>query len=172
VTAVTVAIIAPAAVSGLVAVGVPTATASAAVTGTIGVVGAVGAGLTVYDAGQNAVVGNWNNVAYDVGLLGGGALVGGLGGGRYIADNVSPSPSTVPPSWNPFTADRGYGFVRNPELPLTTDIWNWLGTGPTPSSGGLSAMGIGSAVGLLFQPPATSGSWVSPWAGQSSSTGK
>ena len=168
--AVTVA--APAAVSGLVAAGVPTATASAAVTGTLGIAGAVGGSVTVYNAGQNAFAGNWNNVAYDVGLLGGGALVGGLGGGRYIADNVSPSPSTVPRSWNPFTADRGYEFVRNPELPWLQDRWNWLGTGPTPSSGGEAAMGIGSGVGLLFQPPATSGSWVSPWAGQSSSTGK
>jgi len=52
------------------------------------------------------------------------------------------------------------------------DRLNWLGTGPTPSSGGLSAMGIGSAVGLLLQPPTTSGSWVNPWAGQSSSKGK
>jgi len=162
--AVTVA--APAAVSGLVAAGVPTATASAAVTGTLGIAGAVGGSVTVYNAGQNAFAGNWNNVAYDVGLLGGGALVGGLGGGRYIADNVSPSPSTVPRSWNPFTADRGYEFVRNPELPWLQDRWNWLGTGPTPSSGGEAAMGIGSGVGLLFQPPATSGSWVSPWAGQ------
>jgi RHS repeat-associated protein len=163
---------APVAVSGLVAVGVPTTTASAAATGAIGVAGAAGGIVTVYDAGQNAFSGNWNNVAYDVGLLGGGALVGGLGGGRYIADNVSPSPSTVPRSWNPFTADRGYEFVRNPELPWITDRWNWLGTGPTPSSGGGAAMAIGSGAGLLFQPPATSGSWVNPWAGQSFSTGK
>jgi len=168
---------APVAVSGLVAIGVPSATATATVTGTIGVAGAVGGGLTVYDAVNNASAGNWNNVAYDAGLLGGGALVGGLGGGRYIADNVSPSPSTVPPSWNPFTADRGYGFVRNPALPLTTDVWNWLGTGPTPSSGGASAVGIGLGAGSLFQSSTTPGSWLNPSAsfgsgGQSSSTGK
>jgi hypothetical protein len=123
----------------------------------------VGGAATIYNAGQNAAAGNWNNVAFDVGTLGGAALFGGLGAGRFIADNVSPSPSTVPPSLNPFTADyvstptapNGYGFVRNPNLPLATDLWNWLGTGPTPSSGGGSAVGISAGAGLFFQPSGT-----------------
>jgi RHS repeat-associated protein len=156
---------APVAVSGLVAVGVPSATATATVTTTLGVAGAVGAGMTVGDAFYNGANGNWNNVAYDVGTLGGGALFGGLGGGRYIANNVSPSPSTVRPAWNPFTADRGYEFVRNPELPWMTDRWNWLGTGPTPSSGGGAAMGISSGASLFLQP-----SWT--FSGQLPPTGK
>jgi RHS repeat-associated protein len=142
---------APVTVAGLVAFGVPTATATATVTTTLGVAGAVGAGVTVENAFYNGANGNWNNVAFDVGTLGGGALFGGLGGGRFIADNVSPTPSTVPPSWNPITADRGYGFIRNPDLPYLTDRWNWLGTGPTPSSGGEAAMGISSGAGLFLQ---------------------
>jgi hypothetical protein len=87
-------------------------------------------------------------------------LVGSVGGGRYIADNASPAPSTVPYSMNPFTADyvstptapNGYGFQRDSNLPFTTDFWNFLGTGPTPSSGGGSAMLTGSGASLFFLP--------------------
>jgi RHS repeat-associated protein len=157
---------APLAVAGLTTMGVSAATATATVTTTIGVAGVVGGAATVYNAGQNAAAGNWNNVAFDVGTLGGGALFGGLGGGRFIADNVSQSASTVPSSWNPFTADyvstptapNGYGFVRNPNLPLGQDLWNLMGTGPTPSSGGGSAMGISSGTSLFMQPSGTTSS--------------
>ncbi len=124
-----------------------TTASTAIVTGTLGFGAAVGVTTTGADIVHNAANGNWDNVSFDTGNLAGGFLAGGLGGGRYIADNVSPSPSTVPESWNPFTADyqstptapNGYGFQRNPNLPLTTDIYNWLGTGPTPTSGGTSA---------------------------------
>jgi RHS repeat-associated protein len=124
-----------------------TTASTAIVTGGLGVTAVVGATTTTVDIAHNANAGNWDNVAFDAGTLSGGFLFGGLGGGRYIADNVSPKPSTVPPSWNPFTADyvstptapNGSGFMRNPNLPLTTDLYNWLGTGPTPTSGGTSA---------------------------------
>jgi RHS repeat-associated protein len=155
-----VAIAAPAAVTGLVALGVPGATATAGVTTTVGIVGAFGAGATAANAVYSGYNGDWNKVAFDVGTLGGGALVGGIGGGRFISDNVSQSPSTVPPSLNPFTADyvstptapNGYGFVRNPALSLGRDLWNLMATGPTPSSGGGSAMGISSGAGVLLGP--------------------
>ena len=63
------------------------------------------------------------------------------------ADNVSTSPSTVPPTWNPF-GDQGFKFVRNPDLPLTTDLWNLMGTGPTPSSGGGAATATAAGASL------------------------
>jgi RHS repeat-associated protein len=155
----------PLAVAGLTTVGVPAATATATVTTTIGVVGALGAGVTAGNALYNGINGNWNNVAFDFGTLGGGALFGGVGGGRFIADNVSPTLSTVPYSWNPITADAGYGFVRNPTLPFGQDVWNWLGTGPTPTSAGTTAMGISSGASLFLSLSGTS-------SGQSSANGK
>ena len=134
--------------------GVEAATATTAstaiVTGGLGLAGGVGAVTTVADVAHNAYNGNWDNVAFDAGNLTGGFLVGGLGGGRYLADNLSPTPSTVPPSWNPFTADTGYGFVRNPNLPLTTDLYNLLGTGPTPTSGGTAAAFTSSGLSSGF----------------------
>ncbi|PWU12227.1 MAG: hypothetical protein C5B50_21880 [Verrucomicrobia bacterium] len=141
---------APLAVYGLTAVGVTETTATATVTGGLALTAAAGAGLTTYDVGVSAAAGNWNKVAFDVGTLGGGFLLGGLGGGRFIADYVSPTRSTVPPSWNPFTADAGYGFVRNSNLPLGTDIYNWLGTGPTPTSAGFTAALTSSGTSSLL----------------------
>ncbi len=159
---------APLATAGLVAAGVSSATATATVTTTLGVAGIVGGVATGVNAAQNAYTGNWNNVAFDVGTIGGGALFGGLGGGRFIADNATyvngqPSASTVPYSWNPFTADyvstpeapNGYGFQRDPNLPLGQDLWNWLGTGPTQSSGGGAAPFISSGANLFMQPSGT-----------------
>ncbi len=158
--AVTVA--APLTYSLLTAAGVSAATASATVTTTLGATAIAGGLVTVYNAGQNAVAGNWNNVAFDVGTVAGGAFFGGIGGGRFIADNASPSASTVPYSWNPFIdslstpeAPNGYGFQRNPNLPLGQDLGNWLGTGPTPSSGGGSAMLINSGASVFMQPSGT-----------------
>jgi RHS repeat-associated protein len=138
---------APAAYSGLVWAGLSPAAASATVTTTLYVGGTAGGLSTIYNTVNDAEAGNINGVAFDLGTLGGAGFVGGVGGGRYIADNTSPSPSTVPYSMNPFTADAGYGFVRNPDLPLTTDLGNWLGTGPTPSSGGGAATLISSGIG-------------------------
>ena len=147
-----VAVAAPAAVSGLTLAGMAPASATATVTSTLGFAGAAGGLLTVGHACVSGINRNWNAVAFNIGTLGGGAMLGGGGGGRFIADNVSQTPSTVPKSMNPFTADyvstptapNGYGFQRNSELPLGTDLWNWLGTGPTPSSGGGSATGVSS----------------------------
>jgi RHS repeat-associated protein len=146
-----------------------TTVATATVTGGLGVAGVWGASGVAGDIAGNASANNWNNVAYDVGTLAGGFAVGGAGGGRYVADNVSPSPSTVPPSWNPFTADEGYGFVRNSDVPLPTDIYNWLGTGPTPTSGGTSAALTAAGLNQVGQ----TSSWLSSSPGtSSSSTGK
>jgi hypothetical protein len=180
-TAAVIVLAAPEIVAGgtatLIWAGVAEATAATAATATVtaglGVGAVYGASGVAGDIAGSVQGHNWNQVAYDAGTLTGGALVGGFGGGRYIADNVSPTPSTVPPSWNPFTADEGYGFVRDPSLPLTTDIYNWLGTGPTPTSGGTSAAGIAAGLNQLGQ----TSSWITPSTGStspshSSSTGK
>jgi len=158
--AVVVTFAAPIAVSGLTLAGLTPAAASATVTAGLGITAIAGASATGVDIYRNANAGNLDAVAFDVGTLWGGGLVGSVGGGRYIADNASPAPSTVPYSMNPFTADyvstptapNGYGFQRDSNLPFTTDFWNFLGTGPTPSSGGGSAMLTGSGASLFFLP--------------------
>ena len=166
----------PLVVSGLTAAGLTSAAASATVTTTLVAGGFIGGGLAVANIFQNAQAGNVNAVAFDVGTLWGAGFVGAVGGGRYIANGVSPEPTTVPYSMNPFTADTGYGFKRNSNLPFTTDLWNLMGTGPTPTSGGAAAMGISSGASLFL--PQSGSSWLNPvnwWptsSGQSSSTGK
>jgi hypothetical protein len=135
---------APLAYTGLTTLGLSPAAASATLTTTLGIGGIVGGGLSVYNTANDVSAGNLNAVGFDLGTFWGGGFVGGVGGGRYIANNTSPSASTVPYSMNPFTADEGYGFQRNSDLPLGTDLWNWLGTGPTPSGGGGAAMFISS----------------------------
>jgi hypothetical protein len=146
-------VVASAGAAALVAAGVSAATAgtvaSATVTAGLGVGAVWGASTTAGHAVGNAEAGNWDAVAYDVGTLTGGAVVGGLGGGRAMAGGVSGRPTTVPRSWNPLTADQGYGYVRNPNVPLGRDIYNWLGTGPTPSSAGGAATLIGSGMATL-----------------------
>ncbi len=143
-------IVASVGAAGLVAAGVSAATAStiatATVTTALGVGAVVGGISTANSLYNNASSGNWDCFAYTLGTLGGGIIVGGAGGGRYLANNLNPSGvrSSVPPSWNPFTADKGYGYVRNPNLPFYQDFYNLMGTGPTPSSGGGSAASISS----------------------------
>ncbi len=152
---------APAAVSGLVAGGVPTATASAAVTGTLGVAGAFGGGLTIASTFYSALDGDWNAVAFNAGTLAGGGLVGISGGGRFMANNMGAGPSSIPIGANPFIAEAGMGYD-----PALGNIWNWLATAPTPASGGAAATGIAGGVGLLIQLSGTfgdqQGSWITP----------
>jgi hypothetical protein len=136
--------------SALVAAGVSAATATAistaTVTTTLGAAAIVGTGFAAVDTYQEIQRGNGAGAAYNIGTLVGGIAVTGAGGGRYIADYVGPTRSTVPVTNNPF-ADAGYKFVRNPEIPLYRDLFNLMGTAPTPSSGGTSALLIGSGVG-------------------------
>jgi hypothetical protein len=69
-------------VSGLVYAGMSQATASASVTGVLGIAGATGIATTTVHAYVNADAGNWDAVLFDGGMLAGGGLVGIAGGGR------------------------------------------------------------------------------------------
>ena len=55
-----------------------------------------------------------------------------------MVEGITGKPSTVPESWNPFAAEKGYGFERT-DLPLGRDLANALGEGPTPGSAGFTA---------------------------------
>ena len=121
--------------------------ASAGVTGTLGVVGAVGAVSTGADIYQSAQSGNWNQVAFDAGTLGGGLAVGGLGGGRDLA-GLSGTPSSVPETLNPIQAvmnDLNVGNFDHSQGSVT----DWLGTAPTPLSGGVADAGLSSGLATL-----------------------
>jgi hypothetical protein len=124
---------------------VPAVTASGVVTATLGVTGAVGVVSTGVNIYQNASAGNWDAVAYNAGTVVGGLAVGVGGGGRSLASLNNGKPSSVPPSWNPFK-DTGLGY--NPNYPGGS-IMEWLGSAPTPSSGGAAAMGIGSGIATI-----------------------
>jgi hypothetical protein len=138
---------APAAVAGLEAAGVSSATASATVTGSLLVGGGVGGGMTIGSTVNSALNGDWSIVAYNLGNLVGGGLIGLGGGGRYISNNTGAGPTSIPVGANPFTAEAGMGY--NPALGPRS---GWLATAPTPASGGAAATGIAGGIGLLLHP--------------------
>ena len=143
---ITVAVIAaaPVAVSALVTAGMSTTAASATVTVGLGLAGGIGLVSTGINTYQNGSAGNWNAVAYNAGTVVGGLSCGVAGGGRALA-GLNGTPSSVPKSWNPF-ACTGMGY--NSQF-LGGSILAWLGSAPTPSSGGLAATGIGSGIATL-----------------------
>jgi hypothetical protein len=113
---------------------------------------------------------DWNAVAFNVGTVAGGGLVGIGGGGRFIADNMGAGPSSIPVGANPFTAEAGMGY--NPNYPNGSFL-SWLASAPTPASGGAAATGIASGLGTSFN--LLSGQSSVDWLGNpvsSSSTGK
>ena len=165
-------------VAGAGAVGVTvsatTATTVAAATVTVGV-GATAVIGTSQVAGDMAGSWgqNWNQVAYDAGLLTGGFVVGAAGAGRALGQGISGQPSSLAPSLNPF-ADTGLGY--NPNY-AGGSLLTWLASAPTPSSGGaiigLTSAGVAS---FIQQSQFSQSSWLTPSTGssqnQSSSTGK
>lgn len=123
--------------AALVSVGVTAATAttvaSATVTAGLGVAAVVGAAATTVKVANDINNRDWDGLAYTAGNLVGGIAVGSAGGGRYIADNVGSSPSSVPKSWNPL-ADTAWKYQSG-----KGSVLEWLATAPTPQSGGASA---------------------------------
>ncbi len=174
---------APVAVSGLVAVGVPATTASAAVTTGVGVAavgGAVATGVNTYNAVQ---ANDWNAVAFNAGGVVGGLAVGVGGGGRAMAEGIMGRPSPAPNTWNPITVAQ-YEWSARLRLDYPDgSIPAWMASAPTPASGGASAAftagGVGSFLPTFGTPNSqqSQGSWITPSfsfgsSGQSSSTGK
>jgi RHS repeat-associated protein len=133
-----VVVAAPVAVAGLVAVGVSAGVASATVTIGLGAAAVVGTAATVSKVSVDVSQGDWDGVAYSAGNIAGGLAVGVGGGGRYIADTVGSSKSTVPRSWNPL-ADNAWKYQSGKGSAM-----EWFATAPTPQSGGASAA-IGSS---------------------------
>jgi hypothetical protein len=133
---------APVVTSGLVASGISATAASATVTGGLGLAAIAGGTATVLDPYDAVNDGDWNRVAYNTSSLAGGAFVGGAGGGRYIANGVSPTPSSVPQG--KFIFGDQYMHYQSGKGTLR----DWIGTGPTPQSGGGTAAFTASGVSI------------------------
>ena len=136
---------APLAVSGLTLAGMSTTAAGATVTTGLGALGTAGALASGYDIYNNACKKNWNGIAFDLGTLGGGALVGVAGGGRALA-GLSDSPSSVSPGAGLF----GDTYLHyDPNYPGGSFL-GWLGSAPTPQSGGAVLTFTAGGAGFLF----------------------
>jgi hypothetical protein len=129
--------------------------ASATVTAGVGAYAVHGISSTAGDA-----VGAWENndsgrVAYDVGTLAGGLLVG-TGVGRTFGEGISGRPSQAPDTWNPilllqYEIDAGY----KSDYPGGSFL-GWMSSSPTPGSGaaciGLPAGDLAEHLSSLFPP--------------------
>jgi RHS repeat-associated protein len=108
-----------------VTVGAPVAV----VTGVLGGLAVVGGAAVGIDVMNQVRSGNSAGVAYAVGSIAGGVAVGAAGGGA-IANGIKPGATSgwTPASWiaQRFTPGKG-------------SIGQWLETGPTAASGGMSA---------------------------------
>jgi RHS repeat-associated protein len=128
-----------AAAVGAVAIGTPVA----AVTAGLGVLAAAGTAVTSYNIGSGIQNGDWDSVAYHAGSLA-GSIATGAAGARLVRQGV--------------TGETGGEFrfndsAQNYKRELGS-IWNWLDTGPTIGSAGLSIGAGGSgASGLLGRSP-------------------
>jgi hypothetical protein len=82
---------------------------------------------------------NWAGVAYDAGSVVGG-LATGIAGGPRIATAIDPNatPGWSPQSWGAQAYDSSKG-----------SFGDWMGTGPTHASGGVST-GAGGWLSTLF----------------------
>jgi RHS repeat-associated protein len=138
---------APLAVSGLTGLGMSSTAASATVTGALGLLGTAGAISGGYDIYRNARCKNWNGLAFDIGAFGGGSLAGIGGGGRMLAE-LGGSPSSVPVGAGLF-GDSYLGY--NPNYPGGSFL-GWLGSAPTPQSGGAVLTFTAGSGGFLFGP--------------------
>ena len=139
-TAVVVA--APVAVAGLVGLGLSTTAASATVTvglTALSAAGAVSTGINTYNAVKRD---DWDTVAYNAGTVVGGLGVGIYGGGRSLA-GLNGTPSTTPGG---LLGDKGMGLDFN--YPGGSLV-GWLGSGPTPQSGGAVATLIGTGISTV-----------------------
>ena len=151
-------VVASAGAATLVAAGVSAATATTVatgtVTGTIFVAGTVGAVSIGVDTVQAIDAGDYNQAAFNIGMLGGGTLVGVAGGGQHLA-NAMPRPGNVAPSaapntWNPITI-IAYELQNVYQPSMGPPGLVWMATAPTPASGGAAAAGCGGLIHIPEQ---------------------
>jgi RHS repeat-associated protein len=146
VTAGTITVLAPMAVSGLVALNVSESAANAIVTTTVAGTSIAGGASTTVDIIQNSQAGNWNNVVFDFGTFLGGSIFGLSGGGRAMAEGMMGNPSPAPDTWNPL-AIWSYETSANYDKDYPNgSVEKWLAAAPTPAGGGAAAAFTASGI--------------------------
>jgi hypothetical protein len=120
-----------------VTVGAPVAV----VTGALGVLAVAGGAALGINVIQQIRAGNSAGIAYSLGSVAGGVAVGAVGGGA-IANGINPGATSgwSPASWVSQRYQSGLG-----------SIGQWLGTGPTAASGGMSAALAGGGAAQVAQ---------------------
>jgi|SRR5580698_6275884 hypothetical protein len=98
-------------------------------------------GETETRATRQIRAGNSAGIAYSLGSVAGGVAVGAVGGGA-IANGINPGATSgwSPASWVSQRYQSGLG-----------SIGQWLGTGPTAASGGMSAALAGGGAAQVAQ---------------------
>lgn len=125
--------------SGLTLIGMESAKATTIGYGTVSggllvgsVAGAYGFAFHTWAAYRD---GDYDQIAFNGGLLTGGMIIGGNGGGRYLAELRQPSPA--PKTLNPFTLGR-YEWANRYRPSLGPPSLAYFATMPTPTSGAAS----------------------------------
>jgi len=125
-------------VAAVATVAAPVVGATAVTVG-LGALAVAGTASLAVNANSDIRARNWAGVAYDAGSVAGG-LAAGFGVGARVARSIDPNatPGWSPQSWKQQRYDPSKGTLAE-----------WMGTGPTHSSGGL-ATGAGGWLGSLF----------------------
>jgi RHS repeat-associated protein len=162
---------APVAASALVWAGFTETAATATVSAGVYTAGGYGAYRTVASTAQSVRAGDWDAVAFNVGTLTGGSVVGINGGGRFMAESLMGKPSPAPNTLNPI-AILQYEIVNSYKPSLGPPGLEYWATAPTPFSGGFSAATAASSAGTFIQPfggASGQGGWINPSQGYNSS---
>ena len=111
------------------------------VSGSLLIAGGYGTYKTVTNIHHNIKAENWDAVAFDAGAVAGSLAVGVSGGGRALAEGLMGKSSPAPNTSNPLKiAPYEWSMRYNPKL--GPPGLAWMATSPTPTSGGVAAMGI------------------------------
>ena len=113
----------------------------ALVTGALGVLAVAGGAALGIDVMQQIRAGNSAAIAYDIGSIVGGAAVGAASGAA-IANGIRPGATS---GWSPAS------WIDQRFRPSLGSVGQWLGTGPTAASGGMSAALAGSGAAQVSQ---------------------
>jgi RHS repeat-associated protein len=126
-------------VVGAVAIVAAPVVGATAVTVGLGVLAVAGTASLGWTASHDISNHNWAGVAYDAGSLVGG-LATGIAGGPRVATAIDPNatPGWSPQSWSAQAYDSSKG-----------SLGDWMGTGPTHASAGVST-GAGGWLSSLF----------------------
>ena len=141
-------------VATLTALGVSATTAATISAGTVSaglfVMSVGGICCTAYSVMQDIENCNWDYLAFTLGSVTGGMLVGSLGGGRYMVESMMGHPSPAPNTWNLVLLIQ-YEFANRYQPSMGPPNLEYFATSPTPMSGGSAAITITTGIESLVR---------------------